>query len=256
MLEDLEKYDKRNALMRKETGMTTTGKITKYDGERLYIIAPFTNKYLLEKQRPEEVEIRLIDSRKVSAKQRNKIFALINDIGNFVSRVQNNREYEEMRRELQVNYIYDITDNEALRRTITKKYCDLCNIDIFSLSDCSMSTAADFIDWLVEKCIRYSIPCNDSLLYLCEDSGRYIYACVAERKCAICGKKAEIHEWEKVGMGGNRRKMHHLGQLVEPLCRQHHHEEENIGQEAFDLKYIIHPIKLDEYLCKKIGWKA
>ncbi len=236
--------------------MITTGKIAKYDGEKLYIIAPFANKYIIEKTKPSDVEIRLIDSRKVSAKQRNKIFALINDIGNFVSRVQSNAEYEEMRRELQVNYIYDITDNEALRRTITKKYCDLCNMDIFSLSDCSMSTAADFIDWLVEKCIRYSIPCNDSLLYLCEDSGRYIYACVAERKCAICGKKAEIHEWEKVGMGGNRRKMHHLGQLVEPLCRHHHREEENIGQKAFDLKYIIHPIKLDEYLCGKIGWKA
>lgn len=236
--------------------MTTTGTIAKYDGEVLYITAPFKNKFILEKQKVSEVEIRLIDSRKISAKQRNKIFALVHDIGDFVSRVQNNREYEEMRRELQVNYIYDTTDLEILRRVITKKYCDLCNMDIFSLSDCSMSTAADFIDWLVEKCVRYSIPCNDSLLYLCEDSGRYIYTCVAERKCAICGRKADIHEWEKVGMGGNRQKMHHLGQLVEPLCRKHHCEQENIGQKAFDLKYIIHPIKLDEYLCKKIGWKV
>ncbi len=236
--------------------MELTGTIAKYDGENLYITAPFKNRFILEKQKVSEVEIRLIDSRKISAKQRKKIFALVNDIGAFVSRVQNKREYEEMRRELQVNYIYDITDNNELRWVITKKYCDICDIDIFSLSDCSMSVAADFIDWLVEKCVRYSIPCNDSLLYLCEDSGRYIYACVSERRCAICGKKADIHEWEKVGMGGNRQKMHHLGQLVQPLCRKHHREQESIGQKAFDLKYIIHPIKLDEYLCKKIGWKV
>jgi hypothetical protein len=104
-------------------------------------------------------------------------------------------------------------------------------------------------------CLDYDIPTNDSLLYLSEDVSRYLYKCVAMRKCAICGKKADIHEVEKVGTGRNRRKIHHLGQQVQPLCRLHHREEENLGQKAFNEKYHISTIKLDKTLCKAIGWK-
>ena len=88
-----------------------------------------------------------------------------------------------------------------------------------------------------------------------EDVSRYMYSCVFHRRCCICGKKADIHEVEKVGMGRNRTKIHHLNQAVQPLCRSHHMEEENLGQKAFDEKYHLQFIRLDYNLCKKLKWR-
>ena len=118
-----------------------------------------------------------------------------------------------------------------------------------------MSTAREFISYLIDLAIEHEIPCRDSLLNRCEDIERYLYSCVAHRRCAICGKKADIHEVERVGMGRDRRQMHHLGQLVQPLCRQHHQEVDQVGQASFDKKYHLCGIRLDEFLCKKLKWR-
>lgn len=235
--------------------MQLTGLIQNYDGEYLTIVAPFDKGYALEQKEIVDCTVSLNDGRGISAAQRRKIFALVSDIGEYVSGISNRRDYEEMLRALKLRYIIDATDKECVRRMLTLRYCELANTDMFSLSDVDMSTARDFISWLIDMCLDYDIPTNDSLLYLSEDVSRYLYKCVAMRKCAICGKKADIHEVEKVGTGRNRRKIHHLGQEVQPLCRLHHREEENLGQKAFNEKYHISTIKLDKTLCKAIGWK-
>lgn len=235
--------------------MNIHGYISNYDGENLYIIAPFNKDYLMQQKEIVDCEIRLNDGRIISNAQRRKIFALVSDIGDYVSGMSTKREYREVLRELKLLYIHDIADKENIRRKLTLNYCELLDIDIFSLSNIDMSTARDFISWLIELCINYDIPTNDSLLNITEEIGRYLYLCVAKRRCAICGKKADIHEVEKVGSGRNRRKIHHLGQEVQPLCRLHHREEETLGQRAFNEKYHIETIKLDKYLCKVIGWK-
>ena len=167
--------------------------------------------------------------------------------------------FNETLRELQLNYLLEISP-ENVRRQLTQNYCQLSGIDLFSLADSTqdtvdMNTARDFIDWLVELCVAYGIPCNDTLLNRCEDIGRYLYACVANRRCAVCGAKADIHEYDRVGNGRNRSKIHHTDQRVQPLCRKHHNEVDNIGQKSFDEKYHITWIELDDYLCEKIGWR-
>ena len=237
--------------------MILNGAIQNCSNGFITIIAPIERADIVEKQCITDCEIRLDDGRKISNEQRRKIFALVNDIGEFTSRVSNQREYTETLRQLKLLYVRDKSDSEVVRRQLTLHYCNLIDSDVFSLSNCSVTTARGFIDWLVELCIEYDIPCNDSLAYLCEDVNRYMYMCVAKRKCAVCGRRADIHEVEKVGMGGNRRKMHHKGQLVEALCRIHHCEVEgHTPQKEFDEKYHINPIRLDEWLCKQIGWKA
>ena len=140
-------------------------------------------------------------------------------------------------------------------------YFQLCGIDLFSLSDgahnaADMSTARDFIDWMIELCIEYGIPCMDTLLNLCEDTQRYLYACVMHRTCAVCGKHADIHEWDRVGMGRDREDIHHEGQRVQPLCRECHNEVHAMGQEPFDKLHHITWIRLTEEMCRKLGWKA
>lgn len=235
--------------------MEIKGLIQSYDGAYLTIIAPFDKRYELDRKDITDCDIVLNDGRSISNAQRRKIFALVSDIGDYVSRIQNRREYMEMLRALKLAYVYDMADTETVRRQLMLNYCELADRDVFSLSNVDMSTARDFISWLIEKCIDFEIPTNDSLLNLTEEMGRYLYRCVAKRRCAICGKRADIHEVEKVGAGRNRRKIHHLGQEVQPLCRLHHCEVESVGQRSFNEKYHIGTVRLDEHLCGVLKWR-
>lgn len=236
--------------------MITSARITDWDGAGWIGIECEGDIYdAIFNKHAKEVIVDIPDGRSISAKQRRKIFALVSDITDFACGSTKNREYVETLRQMKLLYVHDRTDSELIRRSLTINYCNLADKDIFSLSDVDMTTARDFIDWLIELCVNYSIPTVDTLLELCEDIGKYIYLCVENRKCCICGGKADIHEVEKVGMGGNRQQMHHLGQAVQPLCRKHHSEVEHIGQRRFDEKYKTTYVRLDEKLCRAIGWK-
>ena len=227
-------------------------------GEGFNVYVPFPDTRLVEKMMLDQCEIKLDDGRRISAKQRNTVFSLISDITAYVSNppaAKRKQAEIEMLREMQLLYLIDLSDSEAVRRQLTMHFCSLSQIDCFSLSDIDMTTAREFIDWLVEICVQHGIPCNDTLLNRCEDVGRYLYACVAARRCAICGKKADIHEVDVVGMGRNRRKIHHAGQRVQPLCRLHHSELGTLGQQRFDERYHMEAVRLDEHLCKVLGWK-
>lgn len=236
------------------------GYIQNYDGEALTIVAPFQDGKLLERRNIIECEVYLHDGRELSPAQRNKIFALIGDIAEWVNGFDKKKlAFNETLRSMQLNYLIATTPDNV-RRQLTQHYCRLSGIDLFSLASRSdntidMTTARDFIDWLVELCVENGIPCMDTLLNRCEDIGRYLYACVANRRCAICGEKAEIHEWDHVGTGRDRRKIHHMGQRVQPLCRGHHSEAHGKGQQTFDSKYHMAYIRLDDYLCEQLGWR-
>lgn len=235
--------------------MLLRGYLSGYDGKELTITVPFAGAQLLERQGITECEVRLLDGRQISPAQRRKIFAMVRDIADWVTWAKDKRQYREVLRQLQLLYLIDSTDTEAVRHQLEYHYCELLDINLFSLSNCDMSTARDFISWLIDLAVEHNIPCRDSLLNRCEDIQRYLYACVTNRRCAICGQKADIHEVERVGMGRDRRAIHHLGQLVQPLCRQHHCEVDQVGQQSFDKKYHLESIRLDEYLCKKLKWR-
>lgn len=241
------------------------GYITDYDSgtDTLYIAVPNIGgiELLQEKEVTEaEVDLTLIDGRLITPEQRRKVFALVRDITAFISGEASRNEIRATLCALKLQYLMDTADEESVRFVLTDNYCRLQGIDLFSLSpnneNCaSRELASDFIDWLINLCVENAIPCMDTLLNRCEDVGRYVYACVANRRCAICGKKADIHEVETVGMGRKRTKIGHVGQLVEPLCREHHDEAGRIGQKSFDELHHLVGIRLDEKLCEILGWK-
>ena len=131
------------------------------------------------------------------------------------------------------------------------------DIPIFSLSpkneNCAdMTTAHDFLGWLIDLCVTYDIPTSGPLTERAEDVSRYLYACLAHRRCAVCGLAggpADLHHVTRVGIGRSRKRIAHIGLLAESLCRTHHQEVDQIGQTAFDEKYHIYGIPLDERLC-------
>ncbi|MDD6697938.1 MAG: putative HNHc nuclease [Veillonellaceae bacterium] len=123
---------------------------------------------------------------------------------------------------------------------------------MFSLSDVDMNTASDFISFLIEFVLANDIPVRFSLAEKAEDIGQYVYACLVHKKCAVCGRHADLHhaEGSHVGSGFNRNEVHHLGREALPLCRAHHEEVHRTGEAEFLEKYHLEPVKLDERLCK------
>ena len=205
--------------------MITTAKIVGYDGEILSIkpLVPI-DRELLQKQ-VDVIEIRLTDGREISAEQRRKIFALVRDIATWCGHEPEYiRQYTE----------FDFRLNNGL--------------EPFSLSDCDMTTAKDFISYLIDFCFMHGVPTRDTLLNRTDDIGKYLYSCLEYRRCAVCNEKADIHHTDAIGMGRNRDEIIHKGMEAIALCRKHH-QEAHIRGKAFFEEYHIYGIKLDDYLC-------
>ena len=173
----------------------------------------------------------LNDSRTISSEQRKKIYALINEISDFAGEMP---EY---------------TKRLFKLKFISEQMKGLAD-DIFSLSDCDMTLAKDFITYLVDFVIEHDIPCSVPLRELCEDITRYVWACAKNKKCVVCGQRAELHHYDALGMGADRTEAIHEGLRAYPLCREHHTEAHALGCKAFDEKYILKPIVIDKQICK------
>lgn len=206
--------------------MITTAKILRYDGSHL-LIQPSDkiDRELLQKHIG-SVEIRLNDGRSISAEQRKKVFALIRDIS-----------------------LWSGHEPEYLRQYLTWEFICLNGYEWFSLSNVDMTTAREYITYLIGFCFNHDVGTKDTLLNQTDDIGKYLYLCLENRKCAICNKYAETHHVDRVGMGMDREKIVHVGLRAIALCREHHIKAHTDEKSLFE-DYHIYGIKLDEYLCK------
>lgn len=177
------------------------------------------------------VELRVDDGRRISNDQRKKIFALIRDIADWSG-----------------------DEPEYIRQYMTWDFCRRSGNDWFSLSDVDMTTATQYISYLIEFCFTFSVPTRDSLLDRTDDISKYLYLCLAHRKCAVCNKYAEVHHVDRIGMGRNREKIFHEGLLAVALCREHHIEC-HADEKGFFARYFIYGIELDRYLCERLKLK-
>lgn len=187
-----------------------------------------------------KVEIILPDGRRISPEQRRKAYALIGEITEYVDGIRNADTIEEQKGLLKMEFM--LRRMEATERRM------------FSLSDCSVTTAKEFITYLVDFIIANDIPTRVPLIDNCDDIAAYMYACTAHRKCAVCGKPADIHHCEgsRIGAGVDRTKVHQLGREVLPLCRVHHTECHTMPESEFVKKYHLQKVRLDEALCKRL----
>lgn len=174
----------------------------------------------------ESVGVEFVDKRRISAKQRRKAYVLIS----YIAAWWGYTPLEAMKEMLKLMFVGEA---ETLRRT-------------FSLSDCDMTTARLFITYLIDFCILHGVDVGEPLYQLSEDIPRYVWACLMNKRCAVCGRKAELHHVDAVGMGRNRKEICHVGMRALPLCREHHTEIHNVGQEDFLRRYFLEPVKIDE----------
>lgn len=105
---------------------------------------------------------------------------------------------------------------------------------MFSLSSAPMSLVCAFQRFLVEFILSWDIPCSFPLLDFVDDVGSYLYACLVNKKCCICGTSSDLHHLDHVGAGRDREEIIHEGMEVIPLCRVHHTEAHTIGKNTFE----------------------
>lgn len=190
-----------------------------------------------------KVEIILWDGRRISPEQRRKCYALLGEIAEYTDGIRTAETVDEQKRLLKMEFM--LKRMEATERRM------------FSLADCDMSTAREFITYLIDFIIANDIPTRVPLIDNCDDIAAYMYACTMHRKCAVCGKAADIHHCEgsRIGAGVDREKVHQLGREVLPLCRVHHTELHAMPESEFITKYHLQKVKLDEVLCKRLKFK-
>lgn len=213
---------------------TVKARIVGYDerSQELLIRAPWDDVFTMTKREFKECLVQPIDSRPLSDKQRKACYAMLREISDYTGMGPDpTKEY------MKLKFMV-----EELQETGDK---------IFSLSNAPMSLVCAFQRFLVRFILDWDIPCNFPLLNFVDDVADYVYACLLNKKCSVCGRHADLHHTDHVGMGRDRDEIVHEGMMALPLCREHHTECHTIGQKTFEDKYhLIHGIELDKTLCR------
>ena len=174
---------------------------------------------MFQRKKIRNAEIRFDDGRHISAEQRKKAYATIRDISDWTGYLP-----EEMKEILKYQHMMRTGDA------------------YFSLSNCSMDTAREFINTILEFALENGIPLSENAIERTDDIGRYLYYCLLHKKCAICGKDGEIHHEDAIGMGNDRTKVDDSSYKKICLCREHHTLAHSLGVIRFREMYKVYGI--------------
>src|SRR5699024_7126792 len=116
-----------------------------------------------------------------------------------------------------------------------------------------MTTAKRFITFLLDFAIRNGIPLKHSGITYQDDIDTYMYMSLKYRSCVICGKPADIHHVNSVGMGNDRKLVDHRQKHLIALCREHHQQAHQMGWPTFKENYHVKAILLDPQTLTQLG---
>lgn len=136
-------------------------------------------------------------------------------------------------------------DDNTAKNLLKENYCGIKEVAKFSLRDCTKERASDFIDYLVTFCVSEGIPVNERMSDLVEDLEAYQRICIEQKKCCICGRPGEIHHYDALGMGADRKHYDDTDNRKVCLCREHHTEAHSttMTKEEWCESYHIVPVK-------------
>ena len=208
-----------------------SGKITGANERGITIFAPYSDIERMMLRRYDEVQIGLPDGRTISPEQRKKAYALIGEIADWVGDFP-----EYIKRLMKMEFV--VNRLQSLEK------------ELFSLSDCDITTAREFITYLIDFMIEHDIPSKIPLYEQCEDIYRYVYSCALKKRCAISGRRADLHHVDTVGMGRDRDDIIHIGMQVLPLSREYHTLAHTKGNDWLLNEYHLEPITVDKQIAK------
>lgn len=176
------------------------------------------------------VAVQVEDGRSISPDQRKKIWALINDYSVYTG--------------------YSPLEMEAWTKAF---YMAETGSEYFSLSDCSMSKASEYLKYVITFGFDHGLPWSTKHLDSIPDDYPLMMQCLKHRVCVICGKHADIDHEPPLGAGRNRNDVDNRLYKFMPLCRIHHTIRHTKGIEWFEDYYKIKPVKLDDETLISLG---
>jgi hypothetical protein len=183
--------------------------------------------YTTEEQ-PEAV-IQISDNRHISLVQRKKAYAIMSEMANFFG-------YDPSEMKQWMKYFFEAeTGHEYL-----------------SLATTDMTTAREFITFLLDYAIRYHVPMKKSALEYQDDLNAYMYQSLKYRSCVICGQHADVHHVDVIGMGNDRKLVDHRNKRLIALCWEHHSLAHKMGWPTFKETYHLKGIILESELLIKL----
>ena len=207
--------------------MDLWGKITAVKGNRVVISLESAQELaslsLFTTEEQPQVVVNVQDERKLSVLQRKKAYALIAEIARWSGYIP-----------------------EECKEWLKYYFTAETGTPYFSFSNADMTTAKEFITFLLDYAIRNHVPMKHSGLTYQDDLEAYMYSSLKYRSCVICGKHADVHHWvgSRIGMGNNRKSIDHSKRELMALCRIHHQELHQMGDVEFAARYHVKPIKL------------
>lgn len=211
------------------------GKIVDADANYLTIRVPYTPEYV--RQDMKDAVVFLPDGRKRSIDQLGKAWALIGEIALWAGyKAHESSQVNALMKRDFLLQRFDRLSAAAIRE--------------FSMSDVDVSTASLYIGWLVDFVLENNIPTKRPVTELCEDVQAAVYSAMMHKRCIVCGRKADLHHVDRVGMGGDRREICHIGMRALPLCREHHQEAHQHGDGVLMDKYHLEPVEIDQRIAR------
>lgn len=216
------------------------GVITDYNEQtgEVIIKAKYTDIPAMIRREYKNVQIQMVDGRPLSDKQRRSCYAMIAEIADYTGDDKQSQK-EFLKLDFWTSELYQTADT------------------MFSLGNAPMSIVAAFQKWLAAFIVRNDIPTKKPLLSYVDDVDDYVFQCLTQKKCCVCGKRADLHHVDAVGMGRDRTDIIHEGMRALPLCREHHTECHTMPQVEFNKKYhLCNGVEMDKTLCRIYGLKA
>ena len=203
------------------------------DGKAIIMADIDVNEYIRKDMK--ECYVDYIDNRPLSDKQRRMCYALVHAISDW-----SGLDAQDVKEAFKIEFTADRVN------TLANK--------VFSLANAPMDLIVAFQKLLIKFIIENDIPVKRPLLEYVDDIGHYTYMCLIHKKCAVCGKKADLHHIDTVGMGNDRTEVQHEGREAISLCREHHKEMHQVGKASFFEKYHLESgIKIDKKIMKIYG---
>lgn len=174
---------------------------------------------------------RLDDGRSITAAQNKLIHAMIGDIALYFG--------------------YSPTERQLLKEQVKNDFAIDYGMDPFSIADLDVTTASQFIDYLIEFMLLWDVDISPKVNSMARTTNNWIYYHIMNGKCVCCQKDKRsigihLHHTNPVGMGRDRKKIDHSQHKFLTLCANHHDEAHTIGQKTFNAKYHLDGIKLSK----------
>ncbi|MBU7568230.1 hypothetical protein KGP39_05575 [Weissella hellenica] len=123
----------------------------------------------------------------------------------------------------------------------------------FSFGNTDMTTAREFISFLLNFAMQHHVPLRKPGLEVNDDLDTYMVMSLMHRSCVICGKHADIHHIDTVGMGNDRTQIDHRKHRLIALCREHHNLAHNLGWPTFSAVYHVKGMYLTGPQLQRLG---